>query len=77
MAEANKTIVGYSYAKAKQVVNENNETYMAGYLENMGDTISLLCVLPDWRRKKIGSTLLLDGIGYRRMQRYVKKAEIS
>lgn len=59
-AEVNRIVVGYSYAKIKQVANEKGKTYMAGYLENMSDSCSLLCVLPDWRRRKIGSKLLRD-----------------
>lgn len=56
-AEANG-IVGYCFAKGDQVLNEKGEVFLGGYLKNMGDSCSLFCVLPSWRRKRIGSALL-------------------
>lgn len=51
-------IVGYCYVKLEEVVNENGEAYLAGYIKNVGDSCSLICVLPSWRRRGIGSALL-------------------
>lgn len=51
-------IVGYCYAKLEEVVNEKREAYLAGYIKNTGDSCSLICVLPSWRRRGIGGALL-------------------
>lgn len=51
-------IVGYSFAKVERVLNEKREVFLAGYLKSIGDSCSLICVLPSWRRKGVGSALL-------------------
>lgn len=59
-AQVKGAIVGYCYAKVREEANENGEFYTAGHLEKMGDSCSLLCVAPSWRKKGIGSLLLAD-----------------
>ena len=51
-------VVGYCFVKLDQVLNDKGEVFFGGYLKNMGDSCSLICVLPSWRRKSIGSALL-------------------
>lgn len=53
-------IVGYSVAKVEHVPNEMGEAFLGGYMKNMGASCSLVCVLPRWRRRGVGSALLLE-----------------
>jgi len=54
-AEVNRDVVGYCYAKVRKEASEKGRFCAVGHLERMVGSCSLICIVPSWRRKGIGS----------------------